>query len=306
MEERGKPLVSIITINYNNVSVTEALLESLKQVSYPAVEIIVVDNGSSENPDPIKEHYPFVKLIKTGQNLGFAGGNNEGFKAARGDYFLMLNNDTEVDPCFIEPLIERLQADQGIGAVSAMLIYYDSDNIIQYAGSTAINKFTGRNKFIGQKERDNGQYNHCCPTYYGHGAAMMIPRRVIEEIGLMADLYFLYYEELDFCERIRKAGYSIWYSGRSKVYHKESMSVGKESPLKTYYMTRNRLLFLRRNTKGLSLASSLAFFTFVSIPKNTVDYISRKRFDLLKAFFSGYLWNWNNGNIHNNPKLEKL
>ncbi len=305
MEERGKPLVSIITINYNNADITAALIESLRKVSYPAVEIIVVDNGSTENPNSIKDRYPFVNLVKTGKNLGFAGGNNVGFQSARGDYFLMLNNDTEVDPHFIEPLLERLESDPHIGAVSSKLIYYGSNEIIQYAGSTPINQFTGRNKYIGQKERDHGQYNYCRPTHYGHGAAMMIPRRVLEKVGLMADLYFLYYEELDFCERLRKAGYTIWYSGRSKVYHKESMSVGKESPLKTYYMTRNRLLFLRRNSKGISLAASLAFFTFISVPKNTIGYISKKRFDLLKAFLSGYIWNWQNKNIFDNPKLEK-
>lgn len=306
MEERGNPLVSIITINYNNASVTEELIQSLQNITYPNVEIIVVDNGSTENPDQIKEKFPFVNLLKTGNNLGFAGGNNEGFKVAKGEYFLMLNNDTEVDPSFIEPLLDKFENDTSAGVVSSKLIYYHSDGIIQYAGSSPMNMLTGRSRFIGQKEKDQGQYNTCCPTYFGHGAAMMVPRKVVEKVGLMADLYFLYYEELDFCERIRKAGYSIWYTGLSKVYHKESMSVGKESPLKIYYMTRNRLLYLRRNGKGISLAISLAFFTFVAMPKNLINYLTKKRYDLLKAFLSGFIWNWYNDNIYYNPKLEQV
>lgn len=305
MEEMGRPLVSIITINYNNAAVTEELIESLNQVSYPNFEVLVIDNGSAENPDRIKQRYPYITLIKTGKNLGFAGGNNVGFQQAKGKYFLMLNNDTEVEPDFITPLVDKLESDPKAGVISSKLIYYNSDGIIQYAGSTPMNMLTGRSKFIGQKEKDSGQYNSCYPTHFCHGAAMMIPRKVVNEVGLMADLYFLYYEELDFCERIRKAGYTLWFAGLSKVLHKESMSVGKESALKAYYMTRNRLLFLRRNGKGIKLAASLAFFTFVSMPKNMLTYASQKRYDLLKAALSGYIWNWHNGNIHSNPKLEQ-
>lgn len=297
------PLVSIITINYNGASVTCELLESLKNITYPNVEVIVVDNASKENPDIIKQEHPCVDLVRLPENLGFAGGNNEGFRRARGEYFLLLNNDTEVDKGFLEPLVQRMQEEPQAGVVSSKLIYYHSDGIIQYAGSSLINPYTGRSRFIGQKEKDQGQYNICYQTPYGHGAAMLVKREAVEKVGLMADLYFLYYEELDFCERIRKAGYSIWYAGNSVVYHKESMSVGRESPLKTYYMTRNRLLFMRRNVSGFTYGISLLFFTFVSMPKNIVSYAIRRRYDLLKAFLSGFFWNWFNFKIYDNPKF---
>lgn len=297
------PLVSIITINYNGASVTCELLESLKKVTYPNFEVIVVDNASKEKPDLIEQKHPWANLLRLSQNLGFAGGNNEGFRVARGDYFLLLNNDTEVDPGFLEPLVEKMKAEPQAGVVSSKLIYYHSDGIIQYAGSSLINPYTGRSYFIGQKEKDQGQYNIACQTPYGHGASMLVSRKAIEKVGLMADLYFLYYEELDFCERIRKAGFSIWYVGDSVVYHKESMSVGRESPLKTYYMTRNRLLFMRRNVKGFTFGVSLMFFTFISIPKNIISYAVRRRYDLLKAFISGFLWNWFNFKIYDNPKF---
>ena len=301
-----RPLVSIVTINYNGVNVTCELLKSLRKVTYPNIEVIVVDNASKEDPSPIKEKFPEVTLVKNKENVGFAGGNNEGFKASKGKYFLMLNNDTEVDPDFLQPLVDKMESDPGIGAVSPKLIYYGTDNIIQYAGSSLINPYTGRSNFIGEKQKDNGQFNCCLQTHYAHGAAMLINRKIVEEIGMMADLYFLYYEELDFCERIKKAGYTIWYVGDSVVYHKESMTVGKENALKTYYMTRNRLVFMRRNIRGIKLLVNLMFFTFVSIPKNSLKYLLKKRMDLLKAFYRGYIWNWNNHNIFDNPKIEKI
>lgn len=300
------PLVSIVTVNYNGVAVTSELLSSLRRLSYPDYEIIVVDNGSKENPDSLKEEYPEIHLIKTGANLGFAGGNNKGFEVAKGKYILMLNNDTEVHPDFLFPLVEKMEKDLTAGAVSPKLIYYNSNNLIQYAGSSLINPYTGRSKYRGHKEYDAGQYDDCCHTHYAHGAAMMFRKDILNEIGMMADLYFLYYEELDFCERIKEAGYKIWYVGTSVVYHKESMTVGKQNALKTYYMTRNRLVFMRRNVKGWKKLVSLCFFSFVSLPKNTVDFLVQNRMDLLKAFYKGYMWNWYNRKIHDNPKLEKV
>ncbi|MBO9703755.1 MAG: glycosyltransferase family 2 protein [Sporocytophaga sp.] len=298
------PLVSIVTINYNGADVTCALLESLRKITYPNVEIIVVDNHSKEDPGVIKERYPEIRLIRNKNNNGFAGGNNIGFKAAKGKYFLMLNNDTEVAPDFMEPLVSKLESDPGAGAATAKLIYYHSDRRIQFAGSTTINPISGRNKYIGQHEKDNGQYNHCCCTPYGHGAAMMIPRKVIQEVGLMPEMYFLYYEELDFCERIKDAGYSIWFVGNSNVFHKESATVGKLNPMKIYYLTRNRLLFMRRNVKGLTLYLSMIYFTFVALPKNLLTYLFSKKVDFAKAFMKGYLWNFKNKALLENKRIK--
>lgn len=298
------PLVSIVTINYNGADVTCALLESLRKITYPNIEIIVVDNHSKEDPGVIKERYPEIRLIRNKNNNGFAGGNNVGFKAAKGKYFLMLNNDTEVAPDFMEPLVSKLESDPGAGAATAKLIYYHSDGRIQFAGSTSINPISGRNKYIGQHEKDNGQYNHCCCTPYGHGAAMMIPRKVIQEVGLMPEMYFLYYEELDFCERIKDAGYSIWFVGNSNVFHKESATVGKLNPMKIYYLTRNRLLFMRRNVKGLKLYLSMIYFTFVALPKNLLTYLLSKKVDFAKAFMKGYLWNFKNKALLENKRIK--
>lgn len=286
------PLVSIITINYNQLQLTCQLLESLRKVTYPAVEVIVVDNHSREDPTPvIRDRYPEVKLIVSNENLGFAGGNNLGIKASKGEYIFLLNNDTEVHPGALEPLVKLFQTHPEAGVASSMLVYFNSGETIQYAGSTRIDPFTGRSRRIGYMEKDAGQYTDVRETELAHGAAMMVPRRVIEKVGLMPEFFFLYYEEVDWCESIKRAGHKIFFVPASKVYHKESMSIGKGSTLKTYYMTRNRLLYMRRNTAGLIKFSWILFFLFISLPKNFATFVLRREGAHARAFWKGLLWN---------------
>jgi GT2 family glycosyltransferase len=296
------PLVSIISINYNQARVTCELIESLKKVHYPKIEIIIVDNASSEDPSSIAA-YPEVQLLRSNSNLGFSGGNNLGIRAAKGSYLLFLNNDTEVEPDFLEPLVTLMESNKAIGMVTPKIVYFGT-NIIQYAGSHSINPFTGRGKKIGSMEVDNGQYNDVRETSLGHGAALMVSRKLIQSIGLMPELFFLYYEEHDWCEKAKRAGFKIYYSGVTKIYHKESMSVGKNSILKTYYMNRNRVVFMRRNVFGVKRLISLLFYFFISVPKNTIKFISKGEFDHLKALYKALAWNLTHFNVNQTEHFE--
>ena len=291
------PRVSVITVNYNQSEVTCELLHSMRSVSYPDVEVIVVDNASpNDNPDIIKERYPEIILIKSLINLGFAGGNNLGIRRATGKYLFFLNNDTEVPEGVFEPMVDLLENDSGIGAVSPKIKYFQNPDLIQYAGFTAMNPWTIRQTAIGYKEPDEPAYNRLGPTHSVHGAAMMIPESVISKVGMMPEIYFLYYEEHDWAEMIKRAGYKIYYQPESFILHKESVSTGKNSPMKTYYLTRNRLLFARRNFKGLPLLFSFLFQTFVSIPKNIFLFLVRRENEHLKAYLKGIGWNLKNPN----------
>lgn len=286
------PLISIITINYNSLRVTCELLESTKKLTYRNFEIIVVDNASKEDPtETITSHFPEVKLLVNTKNLGFAGGNNSGMALAKGDYIFIVNNDTEVTENLLEELLKPFQQDESIGVVSPKIRYFDHPNIIQYAGFTVINPITGRNKTIGDKEYDQGQYDKPSYTPYAHGAAMFLKREVIEKVGMFADVFFLYYEELDWSARIQQAGFQIQYQPGAVIYHKESISVGKSSTLKTYYLTRNRILFMRRNIKGFSKLMWPAFLILFSIPKNSIKFFISGNIDHLKAFWKALLWN---------------
>jgi GT2 family glycosyltransferase len=297
------PLVSIISVNYKQTGVTLDFLASISKITYKNIEVILVDNGSGQDMEQqVKTLYPSTSIIVSEQNLGFAGGNNLAIEKAKGKYLLFLNNDTEVDANFLEPLVSAMEADSNLGLVSPKIIYFDNQ-LIQYAGAIGINPYTGRGAKIGHMEEDKGQYPTDQFTDLGHGAAMMIPKSVVEKIGMMPDIYFLYYEEHDWCELIKRAGFKVKYIANSRIFHKESVSVGKESPLKVYYMTRNRLLFMRRNYKGMALVSSMLFFVVLTIPKNTLKYAT-KSLPLLKAFYRGIFWNMTHFlNLDITPKL---
>ena len=299
-----KPLVSIISINYNQAQVTCAMLASLRQLTYPNYEVIVVDNASpTEDPGPIAAQFPEVQLIRSAENLGFAGGNNLGIKAAKGAYCLFLNNDTEVVPHLLEPMVAALERDGRIGVVSPKIIFYGTNNLIQYAGCTGISPLTGRGFVIGSMEPDTGQYDASHPTALAHGAAMMVPTHVIRRAGLMPELYFLYYEELDWCEMIRRAGYHAYYEAGATVYHKESVSVGQGSVLRTYYLNRNRLLYIRRNARGWRQWSGCLFFLLVALPKTGLRHVARREWPHVRALWRGLRWHLQGHDVHKNHFL---
>lgn len=291
-----EPLVSIITINYNESNVTLDMLESARHLTYSNYEIIVVDNASpNDNPDIIKEKYPEVVLIKSLENLGFAGGNNLGVKQAKGAYLLFINNDTIVPPDFIQPLVETLQYDESIGMVSPKIKFHWDPSLIQYAGYTPMNHWTIRNNSIGYHQKDDGTYDKPGETQSIHGAAMMVPRTVVDKVGMMTEVYFLYYEEHDWAEMIKRGGYKIYYQPKSYILHKESISTGKFSPLKTYYISRNRILFARRNFKPFQLVVSMLFQSLVSVPKNSLKFLVKREFEHLRAFWRAIGWNLTHG-----------
>jgi GT2 family glycosyltransferase len=298
------PLVSIISINYKQARVTCEMLASLKHVTYPSFEVIIVDNASpNEEILPIEEQFPEVQLIRSPENLGFAGGNNLGIAVAKGKYLLFLNNDTEVAPDFLEPLVSLFESNSKVGIASPKIIFYGTDNVIQYAGCGGINPWTGRSVTVGLMEKDEGQHNTSSSTALIHGAAMMVPMAVIKKVGLMPELYFLYYEELDWCEMIKRAGYQSYYVAEGTVYHKESASVGQGSVMRTYYMYRNRLLFIRRNSHGMRFWSGLLFFLFVAVPKQVLVFGLQFQQKYLQALWQGLRWHLQRHNVHQNSFL---
>jgi len=285
---------SIISVNFNQPQVTIDFLKSVKlNTDDVGIELILVDNGSREDhgADFVRE-YPGLIYIRSEENLGFAGGNNLGIKVATGDYLLLLNNDTEITANLIPVLSAELERNPEIGMISPLLLFYDSPDVIQYAGFTKMNYLTCRNSGIGSMEINKGQYdNHSRETAYCHGAAMMCRKADLETVGLMDDLFFLYYEELDWCEKFIRAGKKIWFTGRTRVYHKESMSVGKDSSIKTYFMTRNRMLFIRRNTSLLNTVFFSLYYIGIASPKQIFLYLRKGRKDLIKWVIRGIGWN---------------
>ena len=278
--------ISVITVNYNGIKDTCALLDCFT-FDEQDMEVIVVDNGSKGNEaELIARKYPKAKVIEAGKNLGFAGGNNVGIREARGRLLLFVNNDAELCVSDIYHLAERIESSKEIGMVCPKIKFFFGDQKIQFAGFTALSPVTFRNKGIGYGEPDHGQYDCPCPTPYAHGAAMMVKKEVIDKVGMMPECYFLYYEELDWSMMMRRGGYEIWYEPSATVFHKESQATGADSPLKTYYMTRNRLIFIKRNATSYRILSYL-YMIFAVGTRDIIKYCLKGRIKMAKATLKG-------------------
>ena len=278
--------LSIITVNYNGLKDTCALIESIP--FNENMEVIVVDNASKQDEASIiQKLYPQIKVIQSEKNLGFAGGNNIGIKEAKGQFLFLINNDTVFKEFNIEPLIKRLESSPNIGIVCPKIRFTWGAKPIQYTGYTPLSKIAVRNQAIGYGEEDKGQYDAPHPTPYAHGAAMLIKREAIEKVGLMPEDYFLYYEELDWSMMFTRAGYKIWYDPACTIYHKESQSAGQNSPLRTYYITRNRLLLVKRNWHGIYKYLAYCYLTCFVAPRDIIKYTLKGKLDLSKAACKG-------------------
>ncbi|MBI3219588.1 MAG: glycosyltransferase family 2 protein [Bacteroidetes bacterium] len=289
MDNRVKS-VSVITLNYNTTNHTIALLKSIERIYGQSLQVIVLDNGSTENPAGLlTSQFPWIDFIRSDRNLGFAGGNNLAMRVAHGEYLFFINNDTEFGSDILSRMINLLEQFQGIGLLCPTIHYYDQPSQVQYAGFTPINKITGRNECLTRVEPGP---TGLAVTHYAHGAAMLVPRRVIDQIGCMPENYFLYYEELDWSELIRRSGYQIAVDTQSAFYHKESRSVEKLSELKSYLLTRNRILFMRKYSSPTHLILFWLFFLVIATPKHLVQSLLERKGKNALAFLQALKWNF--------------
>lgn len=267
------PKVSIIILNWNGLEDALECLESLKKITYPNYEVIVVDNGSTCNDSQmLREKFgDYIHLIENDKNYGFAGGNNIGMKYAitnfRPHYILLLNNDTTVDPMFLTEMVKFAETDVSLGIAGAKTYFYDEPDRLQAVWGM-VNLWIGEPvtipRIIGARFHknvtDGGQYDSVKIADWVSGCCFLIKRGVIESIGLLDEGYFCYWEETDYCRRARNAGYKTVYVPTAKVWHKLGSSVNKTSGLNRYYMIRNRFLFMRKYATAWQYRFFLVYF----------------------------------------------
>ena len=241
--------VSIIILNWDNYKDTKECLESLKKITYPNYEIIIVDNGSKDgSTQKIQKEFPNHIYIYNKDNLGFSGGNNEGIKYAlerNSDYILLLNNDVTVESDFLNFLVEKGENDLKVGILVPKINYYSKPDIIWLAGGY-ISKIRGSGFPIGKGKNEN-QYVEDRFITFSSGCCILIKKEIFKKIGLWDVNYFLYGEDTDFCKRTIDTGFKLLYVANSKIYHKIGITTKKtNSPLPIYYATRNRLYFSKK------------------------------------------------------------
>ena len=287
------PKVSIIILNWNGLEDTIECLESLKKITYPNYEVIIVDNGSEGNDvEVLRQRFgDYIHLIENDKNYGFAEGNNIGMRYAfqnlNPEYLLLLNNDTVVSPHFLTELVEVAKNDGDIGIVGPKICYYHEPQTINSAGGVLLRRI-GQPFAIGLHQTDSSRYDILKEVDFIAGCALLIGTEVINRIGLLDPDYFAYAEDLDWCVRAKKAGYRIMFVPRAKIWHKGSSTLGLMSPAYMYLSARNRILFVKKNATILD-------FVFLFVPYFIVIRIIRPLFLLsiqrkgnaIKALFAG-------------------
>lgn len=264
-----KPSVSVILVNYNGTKDTIDCVKSLLNVEYDNFRIVIADNASKHpitRADDAVLQDSRVEILTIDQNLGFAGGNNYAIKYEKEhfdpSYYLLLNNDTVVEPGFIKNMVRKAEMETDIGLVCGKIYLYSDPEAFWYAGG-AIDISTGVTSHYGAKEREQGQYDVDREVTFATGCLWLIPQKTIEEVGLMNEDYFLYYEDADYCCRILNNGLKLMYCHDAVIYHKVSGTTGSYSDLERYYMVRNGLLFVHRYATSKMKAYSKHLFQYL-------------------------------------------
>ncbi|MGQ9517138.1 MAG: glycosyltransferase family 2 protein [Anaerolineae bacterium] len=238
------PLVSVIIPNWNGAALLPACLDSLRAQTYRRLEIIVVDNASTdESVALVRERYPEVRLVVLSENRGLTGGVNAGIRSATGGIIALLNNDAEAEPGWVAALVETLEAHPEAGSAASKMLLYDRRDVLNSAGDTyGLDGIPGNR---GVWERDVGQYDRDIEVFGACGGAAAYRRAMLEEIGLFDEELFMYCEDVDLAWRAQIAGYHCVFAPQARVYHRLSATGG--GPLASFYTGRNTLLVIAKD-----------------------------------------------------------
>ncbi|RLC82082.1 MAG: glycosyltransferase family 2 protein [Chloroflexi bacterium] len=283
------PLVYVIMLTWNQKKDTLTCLDSLSRMTYPNYRIVVVDNGSTDDTVPaVRNQYTEVEVIVNPRNLGFTGGTNVGLRHALSqgtDFVFSINNDTLVSSDILDELISHA-APPDVGVVAPKIYYADESQRIWSVGARQ-HPLTLEMTDKGRNQIDTGQWEQVLERDYLLGCAQLLKRSVLEEVGLLDETFFLYYDDLDFCLRARKAGYRLLLVPQAKMWHKVAASAGGvDSPRVRYYRARSSVWFLRKHMRGLHWLIVIPY-RFGSAVKALLYFAAQQRWDLAQSYLQG-------------------
>lgn len=283
--------ISVIIVNYNGKKYLEECIKSIIENNYKNLEIIVVDNNSSDgSQDLIKDKFNQVILIEETSNHGFAGGNNIGYKVSTGDIIVLLNNDTKIEKDFFVNMLPVFEEHPKCGVAQAKVVLYDTPEVLDSAGS-----FWHYSTFLYHygylKDSNKEEFNKPYKTFTVKGAAMFIKREIIEKVGLFDSDFWHYYEETDFCHRVINSGKEVWYYPKAICFHKIGVSrtiLNQEEKI-IFTNIRNKIFSIYKNFYLLDLISVLsrAYLTFFCL---IVIFLYRKDLYNAKIYSKVIIW----------------
>ena len=247
-----KPRVAIVILNYNGVHHLRSFLPSVMATQYEHLEIVVADNGSTDNSiDVIKNEFAQVTLITHPKNEGFAGGYNWALKQVKADYYVLLNSDVEVDPHWIDPMVALLEANATIGACQPKVLSFSEKDSFEYAGAAggwidALGYPFSKGRVFDVCEKDHGQYDQSGPIFWATGAAMMIRSNLFHQLNGFDDQFFAHQEEIDLCWRMQLLGFHLYACPNAKVFHVGAGTLPRGGR-KVFLNFRNNLIMLTKN-----------------------------------------------------------
>lgn len=247
------PRVSVVIVTWNGLPLLQQCLPSVVATDYPNLEIVVADNASTDGSAAwLAQTYPQVKVVRHPENWAFCKGNNAAIPHTRGDYVLLLNNDVEVPPGWLHPLVAAMEAAPEVAAVQPKLLQYHHRHRFEYAGASGgfLDRYGypfTRGRLFFTLEDDHGQYDDVRDVFWATGAALMLRRAALDRVGLLDEHFFMHMEEIDLCWRLWRAGYRVQVVPQSHVWHLGGGSLPQGHPRKTYFNFRNNLLLLYKH-----------------------------------------------------------
>jgi len=293
------PLASVIIPNWNGKHFLNDCLSSLLKQDYPKLEIILVDNNSSDGSvEYVRKNFPSVRIVENDKNLSVSGGTNSGIRIAKGEYLIALNNDMTFRKDCVSELVKAAESDEKIGVVGGMWLSPKEPNRIYLVGGTGIPRVIPKislNKLTslrwGNKssalEEDMGQYTELIEVDVAVG---LIKRKVIEKIGLYDEKFFFTYEDTDFCYRAKQAGYRVVINPNAKIWHVWGGSMNLATPFYTYHSYRGKLRFGLRHFKGFKKAAFIAS-SIIQLPFLCMRFVLTGKPSLIIPLFGAYKWN---------------
>ena len=299
VDKSGYPKVIVLLLNWNGRDLMKDSCESYLNNDYPNFEVVMIDNGSTDDSVKyVKKEFPGVIILQNEKNLGYSGGFNVGldyaFNQNNADYVLISNNDVKVANKVISELVKVAETDEKIGFVTGKVYYYDHSNILQTVGKKE-HPVRWNGGDIGVREEDKGQYDKISERVFADDIFTLVRRNLYKETGGYDTTFFLQCEEYDWQARAKKTGYKIMYTPHAKIWHKDSMTLGKTSSKKAYYNARNPMLVILKHKPPDFFKKYFWLHFRKDIFKSSIKEIFKgqdikKAYKIWKGFFSGIFW----------------